>query len=87
MSQPTHRCTFCNRDIVPDQFDDEFGPTGELSCPHCGSYGNAIELHVDEPWIRPLHRGCPKCGFDEWSSLDVYPPTYTCLRCGHSWQG
>jgi hypothetical protein len=52
--EPTHHCDYCNRDIIPDERDDEFGPTGDLYCPHCGAHGNATDFHVDEPWIKPL---------------------------------
>lgn len=52
----THHCSHCNRDIIPDELEDEFGPTGNLRCPHCGAFGNASEYGVDVnfEWVKPL---------------------------------
>jgi hypothetical protein len=30
---------------------------------------------------------CPKCGFDEHSTFDVWPPIHICGKCKHQWTG
>jgi hypothetical protein len=62
-------------------------PVVDLTAREARELALKLETMADKLDRPPPDVLCPKCGFDEHSTLDIWPPVHICAKCKHQWTG